>query len=428
MNNVMLSFKDTEKFISFDLDKNTLFYGNNGKGKTRVLKTIFSLYELAHQPSLNEALKLIEESHLKELKINQFNYIDLFTTTKTIKDKNEENFKKFLNSYELELLEIIDELRPLRNAFAHNSPNLDYKRHERLFILILDIFSKEMNVNELGYKIKKSPLDVFETSSDFEMLLEDLNVFLQEMIFENGSSNLYFNNYSTNSKSSRKYRHSLDYLYFNVNKLKSVYYVEVVKKTEIRSNDSKKMSQIQEQILKSLSSKRAQYITSDNLDINNTLNKINTEIDNLNSSLQKKFWKDNYNFERDYYVLINLKNSFVNKVNLFNETMDTYGGISIKHNFDSGISFYKNNEKIFFDKLSSGEKKISYIFLEMIFSNVDVLLIDEPELSMSLNYQNKLVKDLMKLTGYKKLFIATHAPFIYEDFKKFEGNIIKEVK
>lgn len=76
MENILsITFRDTKTPIVFDLNKNTLFYGNNGRGKTRVLQTIGNLYKLAHQSSPKEVLNLIEEMYLKELKINDFNYI-----------------------------------------------------------------------------------------------------------------------------------------------------------------------------------------------------------------------------------------------------------------------------------------------------------------------------------------------------------------
>ncbi|OCS92598.1 hypothetical protein A6K76_06670 [Caryophanon latum] len=92
------------------------------------------------------------------------------------------------------------------------------------------------------------------------------------------------------------------------------------------------------------------------------------------------------------------------------------------------LKFSKEQRGISFEKFSSGERKITYLFLEILFNEVDVFLIDEPELSISLNYQNKIVWDLHCLTEGKALFIATHAPFVYEDFKKFPGNTVVEVK
>ncbi|OMD43745.1 hypothetical protein BSK52_03760 [Paenibacillus odorifer] len=91
------------------------------------------------------------------------------------------------------------------------------------------------------------------------------------------------------------------------------------------------------------------------------------------------------------------------------------------------LIFLKNSQEMTFDKLSSGERKITFLFLEILLNDVDIYLIDEPELSLSLNYQNKIITDLHVLTKNKTLFIATHAPYIYEDFLAIEGNISKEV-
>ncbi|OBX88286.1 hypothetical protein A9499_04740 [Haemophilus haemolyticus] len=92
------------------------------------------------------------------------------------------------------------------------------------------------------------------------------------------------------------------------------------------------------------------------------------------------------------------------------------------------IVFFKDNKKIDFLKLSSGEKRISIIFLNLIFSDEDIILIDEPEISLSLDYQNKIVRDIMQLTSEsKKVMMATHAPYIYEDFISYIENNKVEV-
>ncbi len=67
------------------------------------------------------------------------------------------------------------------------------------------------------------------------------------------------------------------------------------------------------------------------------------------------------------------------------------------------------------DNLSSGEKKIILLFLVCLFFDEATLLIDEPELSLSIIWQEQLLPDLLKYTTIKQLIVATHSPFIASD-------------
>ncbi len=61
--------------------------------------------------------------------------------------------------------------------------------------------------------------------------------------------------------------------------------------------------------------------------------------------------------------------------------------------------------------ISSGERKILMIFAVAIFGEA-VLFLDEPELSLSLVWQESLLPDILKYGNTKGLFLATHSPYI----------------
>lgn len=93
-----------------------------------------------------------------------------------------------------------------------------------------------------------------------------------------------------------------------------------------------------------------------------------------------------------------------------------YGGLEIV--VQSGrLKMKKNSEEIGFDKLSSGEKRIIKLFLSVVFEDANIYLIDEPEISLSLNFQSKLINDLISLCEAKgsRMVLATHAPYIFRD-------------
>ncbi|WP_202973688.1 hypothetical protein, partial [Metasolibacillus meyeri] len=72
--NLYLEFKDQSNSIEFDLNRNTVFFGNNGQGKTRILKTISLLYELAKEKNPENFSKIIDSMNLKNLKIDNVRY------------------------------------------------------------------------------------------------------------------------------------------------------------------------------------------------------------------------------------------------------------------------------------------------------------------------------------------------------------------
>lgn len=71
--------------------------------------------------------------------------------------------------------------------------------------------------------------------------------------------------------------------------------------------------------------------------------------------------------------------------------------------------------KIRLPALSSGEKQLFFIALEAIDSGNSSLIIDEPELSMHVDWQKKLVASLCELNPRMQLIMATHSPEIMAD-------------
>jgi predicted ATP-dependent endonuclease of OLD family len=69
--------------------------------------------------------------------------------------------------------------------------------------------------------------------------------------------------------------------------------------------------------------------------------------------------------------------------------------------------------------LSSGEKQI-LILLTQAFLRIDepvVYMADEPELSLHVTWQEKLLESLVTLGGQKQIIVATHSPDIVGDFR-----------
>lgn len=69
-----------------------------------------------------------------------------------------------------------------------------------------------------------------------------------------------------------------------------------------------------------------------------------------------------------------------------------------------------------FDSLSSGEKQMISLFAELYLYEKDkIILIDEPELSLSLDWQRRILMDVIKAPTCKQIVAITHSPFIFEN-------------
>lgn len=85
----------------------------------------------------------------------------------------------------------------------------------------------------------------------------------------------------------------------------------------------------------------------------------------------------------------------------------------------------KQESKLELSQLSSGEQRFLILILNIIFSSEKLLLIDEPEISLSLNFQSKIMDDLVDLLGEKKLILATHAPFVFKACERLDFNLVE---
>ncbi len=126
--------------------------------------------------------------------------------------------------------------------------------------------------------------------------------------------------------------------------------------------------------------------------INELGNKYNAEIDRLNSNM------------------VRLKNS----LNIFFEETGKKIDITGDGNIDVILP---NGDKNSIFNLSSGEKQLIILFGHVIFSSDinGIFIIDEPELSLHLSWQEKFVKALLKANPSTQFILATHAPAIINE-------------
>lgn len=80
---------------------------------------------------------------------------------------------------------------------------------------------------------------------------------------------------------------------------------------------------------------------------------------------------------------------------------------------DTGINIKTGTgEDIGLASLSSGEKHMLGIFIETLLAEYNSLLIDEPEISLHVDWQKELISSMHQLNQRTQLILATHSPEI----------------
>ena len=94
---------------------------------------------------------------------------------------------------------------------------------------------------------------------------------------------------------------------------------------------------------------------------------------------------------------------------------ETNQGITLGEGSD-GITVGEAKEAISSDKLSSGEKQMLSFLCYNAFTEGMAIFIDEPELSLHVDWQRRLLPTLLKQEQRNQFFVATHSPFIYTKY------------
>ena len=98
---------------------------------------------------------------------------------------------------------------------------------------------------------------------------------------------------------------------------------------------------------------------------------------------------------------------------------ETTDGITLAEGRD-GITVGESKDAISSDKLSAGEKQMLSFLCYNAFSENTPIFIDEPELSLHVDWQRRLLPTLLKQGQKNQFFVATHSPFIYTKYSDKE--------
>lgn len=148
---------------------------------------------------------------------------------------------------------------------------------------------------------------------------------------------------------------------------------------------------------------------------------------------------DIYNYK--YLYLLNLignlilnydlQKTYDDRIKKFSNTCNKYLKNKHFHYNQSTLTLeicLENDDKTMeLTQLSSGEKQIVSLFSKLYLESNEksIVIIDEPELSLSLKWQQMLLPDIMRTENCKLLITVTHSPFIFENEYDYDAKEIR---
>ena len=94
---------------------------------------------------------------------------------------------------------------------------------------------------------------------------------------------------------------------------------------------------------------------------------------------------------------------------------DTGKKIAISKGNNSALVFQLDSDVISLEQLSSGEKQLLLILLKVFLQEKKpaILLMDEPEVSLHISWQQQLLDALRRLNENCQIILSTHSPSIF---------------
>lgn len=173
-----------------------------------------------------------------------------------------------------------------------------------------------------------------------------------------------------------------------------------VYKNGVRANQSKYIENIIDKI-------NIEYISTVDLSANSRLNYTTMEGEGANML--------------DSYIEMELNKLYSNgdgvKRTVFRRIMNAYlkdSAKRIRRTSSEIIIECKRSGDLTYKALSSGERQLLYMMLKVVNSrgNNTIILMDEPEISLHLNWQENLIDSIKEINPKAQLIIVTHSPGI----------------
>ncbi len=417
--------------LNFDKEVN-IYIGENGLGKTTILNCVYyilkkryvKLAEIDFDKICIKFKTEIKEFVLTASDINAYNMKRL--------SRNRHVDEEYYERFKQELLIIADNLDYLDSEYF----NIMVRKLSRIKEVPTSIARNELlRYIETGeiYLDRKLKMGEYKKVEELNSALE--KYMTQEILYlttyrriENDFSNLL---------SKDEFREKDMLIRFGMSDVdKSI--KEILE--SIRENSRESFNKMTSVLLKQYASKKNVKSFTSNTSIDKDmlkiiLDRLGNEIaeedrNNIISLLDsKKIYQEDYSYLLDLITKLienydkqkvyddKIKN-FANTCNkYFNGKKFVYNQSELKLDIKVTNIFEEELETIKLTKLSSGEMQIVSLFSKLYLDNDkdSIFIIDEPELSLSMRWQQMLLPDIMRSGNCKLLLTVTHSPFIFDN-------------
>ena len=328
-------FRDNESIISFDVNNNSVLYGMNGSGKTRVLKSLSAVSNIGKNN--RRVIDIFEEYNLDYLKVNGISLEELLKK----RTDQQENFSSLLLEFvkvnvsafedlKMVILDIIDD-----NRFVPFFPISRFENFVRRIDRIITPSVKIDLYREISFLIRSVTNEIRELDMIARRFAQDVE--LNQSMLEFAKDVISFI-----SRRFDDYKFSNDVRGKQEDSLR-----EAITQTELFNND-----------------KYAKYISTDLMELDLIIDVIEKEIFEIREAVANEYLSKK---GQEGILKQNKKiNIFFGRLESLNKFLKRYANVQINlsENGYNRLVIYKSGEEIEFEKLSSG-KNVSLFYLPM---------------------------------------------------------------
>ncbi|WP_159478611.1 AAA family ATPase [Chryseobacterium sp. 18068] len=431
-------FKITKLFGYQDVDidfndRYKILVGENGLGKTTILNALYFLLDKKFKKLNKLKFESIELVFHNKNKINfTKNDLNFFVEGRNrnqesqfyqilkerIKKEDIDNLKKIiLNKSQPELNKRLDVNQYLKDIdlkigaptkFIYDNINKFISEFEAInFQIVIDTLDKNIT----------SKILYFPTYRRIESHLENLKI--QQVSYQR---DLFWDEEEQHNSNFD------DNLKFGMEDVK----IRIENLTEeIREMSLKGFSKITGDLLSQLSNEFTNYKLKNKVDskkLQIILDRVGESINENDKQNIKEYIKSGDKSNKGLLYLIDKLIDLYNEqetldvsIKNFAETCNQYLNLKQFIYDESSISLqiFRNNssDEIELEQLSSGEKQIVSLFSKIYLEQDKsfIILFDEPELSLSIYWQQRLLTDILDSRKCNFLLTVTHSPFIYDN-------------
>jgi len=464
------------KTIGINFEQNVkIVAADNGAGKTTLLHTLYAVLtgninELKHLDYKQITLKLQDQEEITLFKEKTFSLltdIERIIQDNEIKDekkkmilenitdriylverflKNVKQRRKTHDYYEISIKMLLSEIEEVIREELNLASNTIFRLIEEISIL-------------LEQKYHKNKINIFENEVN-----NDANFFriIEDFLIENKISIIYqptfrriekqvpgitFNPYETEHFNNRYFLRHNNLIQFGLDDVKRN--IDSICE-KIRNITLAGYNNLSENILERFLAKDKNSIKD--VDRKILINILELFLNRFGKQERKiieynRLFEEKYSSEQNGKIVLLLKelvpefeqwNYLKKKIDLFGSVINSYFKydsyeekefIFDRNRVTAKVINKITSQELNLNSLSSGEKQIFNIFSKLYLENNNdqkyIILFDEPELSLSLDWQKKFLPDIFYSPCCAQLFAITHSPFIFDnELKHYAGSLI----